>query len=209
MFSSGTKQEASEVVIFAGPHGSGKDTLEGLFTQRNPQAARLVRYSTRQRAQGEVDGLTYHFVSPERFRQMSEKGDFVEEAHYPEGSTGTALSDMLAQMREHRYVCLTMNLEDALKLKESLDTLAIPNRCLFIGPCSEKAMIDDPDRYANILSARMLQRRRGADDIVLRIRKARLYREMYLAHQDKIEYIANEDGKQAAALRRLKRALRR
>lgn len=116
---------------------------------------------------------------------------------------------MLAQMREHRYVCLTMNLEDALKLKESLDTLAIPNRCLFIGPCSEKAMIDDPDRYANILSARMLQRRRGTDDIVLRIRKARLYREMYLAHQDKIEYIANEDGKQAAALRRLKRALRR
>jgi len=71
---------------------------------------------------------------------MSEKGDFIEEATYPEGSTGTSLPDILARMRQYRYVCLTMNLEDALKLKERLDALAIANRCFFIGPCSEKVM---------------------------------------------------------------------
>lgn len=208
MFFSTTERQASEIVIFAGPHGSGKDTLEGLFRRGNAHATRLVRYSTRRQAPGEENGVTYHFISAEEFRRMSEKGDFAEEAHYPEGSTGTALSDIVARLRQYRHVCLTMNLEDALKLKESLDMIAVSNRCLFIGPCSERVMVDDPDKYAEILTARMLARKRDTDDIALRIRKARLYREMYLAHRDRITYIANEDSKQAAALRQVKRTLR-
>jgi guanylate kinase len=208
MFSRTTRHTASEVVIFAGPHASGKDTLEELFRRSNARATRLVRYSTRRKAPGEENGVTYHFISGAEFRQMSKKGDFAEEAHYPEGSTGTALSDIVARLRQYRYVCLTMNLEDALKLKGALDGIAVSNRCLFIGPCTERVMIDDPGRYTEILSARMLARRRGTDDLALRLRKARLYREMYLAHRGKITYIANEDGKQAAALRQIKRALR-
>ncbi len=84
---------SSEVVIFAGPHGSGKDTLEGLFRKNNPHAIRLVRYSTRHRADGEENGIDYHFISSNEFSRMSAKGDFIEEASYPEGSTGTALAD--------------------------------------------------------------------------------------------------------------------
>lgn len=207
MFSA-ARRSVSEVVIFAGPHGAGKDTLERLFTKSSSRATRLVRYSTRRQTPGEVNGETYHFISKSEFEQMSEKGEFAEEAHYPEGSTGTALADIVAKLRQFQYVCLTMNLEDALKLKESLDLVAIPNRCLFVGPCAERVMIENPDRYAETLSSRMLARRRGTDDIALRLRKARLYREMYLAHRDKILYIANEDGKQSAALRQVKRALR-
>lgn len=55
----------------------------------------------------------------------------------------------------------------------------------------------------------MLQRQRGTDDIVVRLKKARLYREMYLAHRDGITYVPNKDGRQGAALRSIKRSLRR
>lgn len=56
MLSSMTERQASDLVIFAGPHGSGKDTLEGLFRHGNAHATRLVRYSTRRQAPGEENG---------------------------------------------------------------------------------------------------------------------------------------------------------
>lgn len=37
----------NEVVIFAGPHGAGKDSLENVFTSMEPEASRHVRYSSR------------------------------------------------------------------------------------------------------------------------------------------------------------------
>ena len=70
-------------------------------------------------------------------------------------------------------------------------------------------MIEHPDSYVSILTSRMLQRQRGTDDIGIRLTKARLYRQMFIAHKVKADYISNEDGKQNATVRQINRVLRK
>jgi guanylate kinase len=76
-----------EVIVFAGPHGAGKDTVEGLFTATQPDAVRHVRYSSRAQAADEVQGQAYNFVSPQEFDDMVERDAFIDYARYPEGSS--------------------------------------------------------------------------------------------------------------------------
>ena len=198
-----------EVVIFAGPHGAGKDTVENLFTAAEPDAIRHVRYSSRAQAPGEVRGQTYNFVSPEEFGAMVGQDAFIDYAHYPEGSSGIAYSDMLQDVEAHRYTSITTNFEEGLSLAQRLGALQISNRCLFIGPCAKETMITEPDRYLSALARRMTRRSRASDDIALRLSKAELYRKLFIATQGEIAYINNEDGAQEAAVDQVRMLLGR
>lgn len=72
-----------EVIIFAGPHGAGKDTLEAACTSSLPDATRHVRYTNRDQAPGEIDGQTYHFVSQEEFDKLIEEDFFFDYVRNP------------------------------------------------------------------------------------------------------------------------------
>ena len=193
-----------EVVIFAGPHGSGKDTVENAFTSSRPDATRHVRYSSRAQSPWEVQGHTYNFVSPEEFDTMVQRGEFIDYAHYPEGSSGIARRGLMRDIETYRYTSITANFEEGLSLSQKLGRLGIIGRCLFIGPCTKEVMIDQPDRYLGALARRMSERARASDDIALRLSKAALYRELFMAVQDEIVYIANEDDKHLAAVEQVK-----
>lgn len=198
-----------EVVIFAGAHGAGKDTIENAFTASQPDATRHVRYSSRAQAPGEVQGQAYNFVSPEEFDDMVQRDAFIDYAHYPEGSSGIAHHDLLRDVETYRYTSITTNFEEGLSLTQKLGELQIARRCLFIGPCTKETMIDEPDRYLGALARRMAERARTSDDIALRLSKAALYRELYIANQDEIPYISNEDGGQLAAIDQVRTVLGR
>ena len=49
-----------------------------------------ISHTTRLPREGEVAGRDYHFVKPEVFRQMVERGDFVEHAEYAGHLYGTS-----------------------------------------------------------------------------------------------------------------------
>lgn len=196
-----------EVVIFAGPHGAGKDTIEQAFTEADPSAVHHVRYSSRAQAAGEVDGQTYHFVSQDQFGAMVDQDAFIDFAHYPEGSSGIARADLARDVKAHLYISITTNFEEGLSLANRLARLEMQRRCLFIGPCALQTMVENPDEYLNILAERMARRARPSDDIERRLRKAALYRELFLDHQSTVPYIANEDGKQHEALQQVRLVL--
>lgn len=201
-------EQTHEVLIFAGPHGAGKDTLEHSFTSGRDDATRHVRYSSRSQAPGEVQGLTYHFVTPEEFEEMVKAGAFLDFNHYPEGSSGIAIANLLQDVEKFRFTSITTNFEEALSLVKKLGALQIQNRCLFIGPCAEGVMLAEPTKYLGTLATRMALRARASDDIDLRLRKAALYRELYIRNQNDVIYIANEDDNQAAAIAQIKSALK-
>ncbi|MGH7196734.1 MAG: hypothetical protein ACREGJ_03130 [Candidatus Saccharimonadales bacterium] len=198
-----------EVVIFAGPHGAGKDTIENAFTASQPDATRHVRYSSRAQAPGEVQGQAYHFVSQEEFDAMVQDDAFIDHAHYPEGSSGIARSALVGDVETYRYTSITTNFEEGLSLAHKLADLQIAQRCLFIGPCTKETMTVEPDKYLGALARRMAERARGSDDIALRLSKAELYRNLFIATQDEVVYIANEDEQQAAALEQVRTAIGR
>ena len=60
--------------VLSGPSGAGKGTLRRLLFQRLPGLAYSVSCTTRQPRPGETEGVEYHFVSEEAFREMIAQG---------------------------------------------------------------------------------------------------------------------------------------
>lgn len=64
--------------MLAGPTAVGKGTVSADIRKRYPEVWLSVSATTRPPRPGEVDGVHYHFVSPERFEAMVAGGDLLE-----------------------------------------------------------------------------------------------------------------------------------
>lgn len=77
----------SKVFMIIGKSFSGKDTLlnkilsDKEFCKKN-NLERLVRYTTRKQRPGEVDGVDYHFLSDEEFKNYSGNADDIVISSY-------------------------------------------------------------------------------------------------------------------------------
>jgi hypothetical protein len=77
---SATYSSMSQETIFliSGPSGSGKTSLTLALLQRIQTLKKIVTFTTRMPRNGEVDGIDYHFVSVDRFRELEHSGYFIE-----------------------------------------------------------------------------------------------------------------------------------
>jgi len=64
--------------VLAGPTAVGKGTVSADLRARYPQVWLSVSATTRPPRPGEVDGLHYHFVTPEEFDRMVADGELLE-----------------------------------------------------------------------------------------------------------------------------------
>ncbi len=53
-----------------------------------------VSHTSRKERPGEVDGVNYHYISKDKFKEMLEAGDFIEHNVYNENYYGTAKSQL-------------------------------------------------------------------------------------------------------------------
>ncbi|MES2288653.1 MAG: guanylate kinase [Pseudomonadota bacterium] len=67
--------------VLSSPSGAGKSTIARKLLASDDNLAMSVSATTRPIRSGEVDGVDYHFVSVDRFREMVAAGDFLEWAH--------------------------------------------------------------------------------------------------------------------------------
>src|SRR5262245_33808712 len=79
------------LVIISGPSGVGKDTIiRELRKSRDGKRRRhIVTYKTRERREGEVPGVDYHFVTPAEFGRLKRAGAFLETARVHGHWSGT------------------------------------------------------------------------------------------------------------------------
>jgi guanylate kinase len=66
------------LLVIAGPAGSGKSTLCDRLVCERPEFSRVVTTTTRSPRAGEIDGVHYHFFSPQEFRRKITAGEFLE-----------------------------------------------------------------------------------------------------------------------------------
>ncbi len=66
------------LLVIAGPAGSGKSTLCDRLVTEVPAFGRVVTTTTRSPRDGEINGVHYHFFSPEEFKRRTDAGDFLE-----------------------------------------------------------------------------------------------------------------------------------
>jgi len=89
-----------QLLVLTAPSGAGKTTLARRFVEETPDAGFSVSATTRAPRGQERDGVDYHFVAPERFRELVERGAFAE----------------WAEVHGQRYGTLRSTVEEALAL---------------------------------------------------------------------------------------------
>ncbi|HWL15990.1 MAG TPA: guanylate kinase [Opitutus sp.] len=66
------------LLVLAGPAGSGKSTLCDRLVAELPEFSRVITTTTRAPRPGEVNGVHYHFFTPQEFDQKVAAGEFLE-----------------------------------------------------------------------------------------------------------------------------------
>ena len=190
----------SEVLIFTGPHGAGKDSVESAFRSENAEVSKIVRHITRPVNAAELDGIDYHFVTTDEFHRMISLDKFIEYARYPDVYSGTSYRSLEIALSKTNYASLTANVEDATTLVEKIERLGYKVRSFFISPVSMDSFTNSPEQYLDTLKRRMENRGRPDDRIVNKLGKAAIYREIYLKQPHLFQYIPNVNDRLGTAV---------
>ena len=81
-----------KLFVISGPAGAGKSEIVKTVLGKHPDVHVSVSCTTRAPRAGEVDGVSYHFVSTERFEQLVAEDAFYEHAHVHTNYYGTLKS---------------------------------------------------------------------------------------------------------------------
>lgn len=87
------------ILIISGPAGSGKNTVAERLISEFGNVKRVITSTSRPPRGAEVDGVDYHFLSPEAFEKAIANGEFYEYAKVHDRYYGTskkAVHDSLA-----------------------------------------------------------------------------------------------------------------
>jgi guanylate kinase len=108
------------LLVVSGPSGSGKTTLCRRLAA-DGEARYSISCTTRAPRAGEVDGLDYHFLAEEEFRQRLAAGDFLEHALVHGNLYGTLRSEVTAHLTAGRDVVMDIDVQGAAQVRASVD----------------------------------------------------------------------------------------
>lgn len=99
------------VLVLSGPSGAGKSSL--IKKIEDDIGAHYFSISTTTRAirEGEVDGIDYHFVSEEEFKQDIEDDNFLEHATVHGNHYGTSLKPVREALHQGKLVIFDIDVQ--------------------------------------------------------------------------------------------------
>ena len=102
--------------VVSAPAGCGKDTiLEQLF-KVTENVGYSVSATTRAPREGERDGVDYHFIHADRFRNMIAEDAFLEYAEYVGNFYGTPMRLVDEAMEQGKDVLLDIEIQGAMQV---------------------------------------------------------------------------------------------
>ncbi|SFT93954.1 guanylate kinase [Halomonas saccharevitans] len=106
--------------IVSAPSGAGKTSLVRELIESLDGIQVSVSHTTRERREGEVDGVNYHFVEVASFEAMVEQGDFFEYARVFDNYYGTSRSAVQAMLAAGQDVILEIDWQGARQVRAQL-----------------------------------------------------------------------------------------
>jgi len=104
--------------VIAAPSGGGKTSLTRALLEREPSILLSVSYTTRPPRPGETDGVDYQFVTPERFRELKDAGEFLEHAQVHGNWYATSATWLKRQIEAGQDVLLEIDWQGAAQVRK-------------------------------------------------------------------------------------------
>lgn len=105
------------LVVVSGPSGVGKSTIVAELARRHPQVVPIVTATTRERRTGETDGVHYHFLTDDEFRDLIERNGLLEHADNHGHWYGTPVDQVRGILAAGRDAILTISPEGAKNVR--------------------------------------------------------------------------------------------
>lgn len=118
--------------IISAPSGAGKTTLARGLNEALPNTAFSISHTTRPRRRNETDGVDYYFVSEKEFRDMVDRGEFLEYARVFDNWYGTSKAAVRTLMEQGKTVLLDIDWQGARHVRQKMPGC----RSIFILPPS-------------------------------------------------------------------------
>ena len=148
---------SGNLFIVCAPSGAGKTSLVAALLKADPGIRLSVSYTTRNPRPGELDGREYHFVTKQKFAEMTQAGAFLESAQVHGNYYGTSQDWITAQRAAGADILLEIDWQGAAQVRKMIpDAIGI-----FILPPSFESLIsrlnkraqDPPDIIARRITA--------------------------------------------------------
>jgi guanylate kinase len=109
---------SGNLFIVTAPSGAGKSSLVKALLESDPGIQLSISYTTRQPRPGEEHGVHYHFVSVDQFREMLNRGDFLESAEVYGNYYGTSQPWIEDRIRAGQDLLLEIDWQGAFQVRK-------------------------------------------------------------------------------------------
>lgn len=106
------------LLVLSGPSGVGKGTLCSRLRSMSPELVYSVSATTRKPREGEQEGISYFFKTPEQFRAMIDAGELLEWAEYVGNYYGTPKSFVQQTIDSGKDIILEIDVQGAMQVKK-------------------------------------------------------------------------------------------
>jgi len=105
------------LIVISGPSGVGKSSVVKKVMEAHPRLRFSVSATTREIRPGEVDGVSYYFVSREAFMAMIERDELLEHAEYVGNCYGTPEKPVDEALNLGYDILLDIDVQGAMQVK--------------------------------------------------------------------------------------------
>ena len=126
-----------KLVVLSGPSGVGKGTIVRKVLEKRPNCALSISCTTRAPREGEEDGVSYFFISREKFQKMIGEGGFLEYSEHFSNYYGTPRFFVEEKLKEGD-VLLEIEVDGALNVKKAYNEAIL----VMIAPPDRQTLIN-------------------------------------------------------------------
>ncbi len=175
MFNHSPETNCGMLYIISAPSGAGKTSLLKALLEETDLIEVSVSYTTRGKRAGEREGVDYHYISQERFKQMIDDEQFIEHAEVFGNFYGTSKRQIKEKLKAGIDIILEIDWQGAQQVRKQFD-------------CCTNVFIIPPSRRE--LLSRLQERAQDSSEVIEQ-RMDEFIEQM--SHYDEFEYLIVND----------------